>query len=214
MDEYHWYKELNDRTLRYGATPLDHNRVIAITASPAYLKTYDGQLAALVAANLLGRMTPAVVLAFDDVELHPALPWPGATLHSLSLSGMAAANPFGRYDARAAEPEDFRFHLGPDGSEHVVHGSGWNSYFGPAPSPLKLEASNGIGAALSVWYWRRRTCSGRASASSAWRRSAMRGIGPRRSRKMPHQLLSAKGWVTCLQWGSAPSAQRHSIFWL
>src|SRR4051794_22247039 len=77
MDKQHWYDQRDDRTLRYGARRLDHSRWIAVSATPEHLRRYDGQVAAIVAANLLSRMTPSVAISFPDVELHPALPWRG-----------------------------------------------------------------------------------------------------------------------------------------
>lgn len=62
-----------------------------------------------------------------------------------------ATNPFGTYGARPLAVGDSRFHLGQDGHEAIVHGSGWNAYIGPAPSPLPpIKADVGIGAALAV----------------------------------------------------------------
>jgi len=151
MDQQEFYDQLNDRMSRYGASPLDPNRVIAITASPDYLATYDGQVAALVASNLLGRLSPSVQISFSDVPIHPHLPWVDRSLIAHTLEAMVEANPFGRYRAQRLAASDFRFHLGPDGHSTVVHGSGWNAYIGPGPSPLPAIAPEvGVGAALAV----------------------------------------------------------------
>lgn len=151
MDKQQFYDQLNDRTHRYGASPLDQTRVITITAAPAYLASYDGQVAALVACNLLGRLSPTVQIGFSDVAIHSRLPWAGGSLVGRSLDGMRAADPFGDYGARPVAAGDFRFHLGPDGHHTVVHGFGWNAYVGPGPSPLPLATSDvGVGAALAV----------------------------------------------------------------
>lgn len=151
MDQKQFYELLNDRMRRYGATPLDPTRVITITASPVYLASYDGQVAALVACNLLGRLSPSVQIDFPDLAMHPRLPWTGRSLVSYALEGMAAANPFGNYGARALATGDYRFHLGPNGHETIVHGSGWNAYIGPASSSLPPITSDvGTGAALAV----------------------------------------------------------------
>jgi len=151
MDQQQFYERLNDRMCRYGASPLDPKQAIAITASPDYLDSYDGQVAALVACNLLGRLSPSVQIGFADVPIHSRLPWAGSSLVTHALTGMRAANPFGDYGVHPLAAGDFRFHLGPDGHEMNVHGSGWNAYVGPDPSflpPIKSEV--GIGAALAV----------------------------------------------------------------
>lgn len=151
MDQGHFYDQLNDRMRRYGASPLDSAQPIAITASPEYLATYDGQVAALVACNLLGRLSPSVHIAFADRLLHCNLPWTGRSLVEQARSAMFAANPFGVYSVRNLRASDHRFHLGPTGADALVHGTGWNAYIGSSPSPLAAtEAATGIGAALAV----------------------------------------------------------------
>ncbi len=151
MDQQQFYDRLNDRMRRYGASPLDPTQVITITALPDYLASYDGQVAALVACNLLGRLSPSVQIGYADIPIHPRLPWAGSSLVRYALEGMTAADPFGNYGARPLAAGDFRFHLGPDGHETIVHGCGWNAYIGPAPSPLPpIKSDVGTGAALAV----------------------------------------------------------------
>ncbi|WP_186002864.1 ThiF family adenylyltransferase [Mycobacterium sp. KBS0706] len=151
MDQQQFYDQLNDRMRRYGASPLDPTQVITITASPDYLASYDGQVAALVACNLIGRLSPSVQIGFPDIAIHPRLPWAGRSLVGHALDAMRAADPFGSYGARVLAGGDFRFHLGPDGHDAVVHGSGWNAYIGQRPSPLPLVTSDvGVGAAQAV----------------------------------------------------------------
>jgi hypothetical protein len=151
MDQQQFYDRLNDRLRRYGASPLDPTQVIVITASPDYLASYDGQVAALVACNLLGRLSPSVQIGFSDVAIYPRLPWAGRSLIGHALNGMRAADPFGSYGTRQLAAGDFRFHLGPDGSDTIVHGSAWNAYIGPGPSPLsQVTLDIGVGAALAV----------------------------------------------------------------
>jgi hypothetical protein len=151
MDQQQFYGQLNDRMRRYGASPLDPTQIITITASPDFLASYDGQVAALVACNLLGRLSPSVLIGFPDIAIHPGLPWAGHSLTRHALAGMRAADPFGNYATRPVAAGDFRFHLGPDGHDSVVHGSGWNAYIGHGRSPLPLVAPDiGVGAALAV----------------------------------------------------------------
>lgn len=150
MDQKQFYDRLNDRMRRYGASPLNPTQIITITASPDYLASYDGQIAALVSCNLLGRLSPSVKIGYTDIPIHHRLPWAGSSLVEHALKGMQAANPFGNYGSRPLAAGDFRFHLGPDGGT-IVHGSGWNAYIGPAPSPLlPIETDVGTGAALAV----------------------------------------------------------------
>jgi hypothetical protein len=151
MDQQQFYDRLNDRLRRYGATPLDPERIVTITASPNYLSSYDGQVAVIVACNLLGRLSPSVHIGFSDVPIHPRLPWAGSSLVEHALAGMKAANPYGNYGVHELASAEVSFHLGPDGNGSIVHGSGWNAYVGPAPSPLTPIGSDvGIGAALAV----------------------------------------------------------------
>ena len=151
MDKQHWYDGRDDRTLRYASRRLDHRRCIAITASPDALRCFDGQVAILTATNLLGRMTPSIALSFPDVPVHAALPWAGQSLHAVVLAELRAADPHGQFTIRPAASTDYAFHVGRDGAPSIVHGAGWNAYFGPAPSPL-LEADemNPFGAALAA----------------------------------------------------------------
>ena len=102
MNEEQWRRERDDRTLRYAQRRLDPQRWIAVTAPSAYVWRYDGQVALLTACNLLGRMSPSVVLAFPDKPVHPALPWSNYSLHELILAQMRAADPYGHFTVRKA----------------------------------------------------------------------------------------------------------------
>ena len=149
MDQQEWDKRWNDRTNRYAQRVLSSERTVAITADPSRLARYDTQTALLSAANLLGRMTPNVKLAFPDAPLHPKLPWRGS-LHEFILPGMKRAYPHGRFVADELSADDFQFHCGRAG-EYAIDGSGWNAYCGPGPSPLPDEMDgNPFGACLAV----------------------------------------------------------------
>jgi hypothetical protein len=151
VDQSEWLKRWNDRSLRYAQRCLDPARPIAITCDSDRLARFDTQYALLSAANLLGRMTPNVILAFDDVPMHAALPWSGTSLHAHSLTGMRAANPFGNYRARDLSAPDFRIHIGRGHEGFVIDGTGWNAYVGSGPSPLPNQRDgNGFGVALAV----------------------------------------------------------------
>lgn len=147
-DEF--YSMRNDRSLRYAGRVLDPSRPIAITGSPEYLATRDGQTAAVVLANLLGRMTPNLFLSFADVPLHPGISAHGKSLHGFILNLLAAADPYGSFAVRSARAEDYTFHLGRDGHEWIVHGCGWNAYVGPSPSPLPEHEGNAFGAGFAA----------------------------------------------------------------
>lgn len=151
MDKQRWYDGRDDRTLRYAERRLDHARWISVTGSPDYLASFDGQVAALVACNLLGRMTPTIVLGFEDVRVHPALPWAEQSLHAVLLRQMRSADPFGSFTVRPTQAADFRLHLGRAGDGLLVHGAGWNAWVGRQASPLDAPSEpNGFGAALAV----------------------------------------------------------------
>lgn len=152
MNEALWRDERDDRTLRYAGRRLNPKRRISLTASPSHVKRYDCQVALLTAANLLGRMTPSIVLSFEDAPLHSALPWKGRSLHDVILAQMRAADPYGRYAVSSVDPSDYRMHFGPTNSDStVIHGSGWNTYVGPSPSPLpEDDDTNPFGPAFSA----------------------------------------------------------------
>ena len=151
MNEAMWRAERNSRSLRYAQRVLDPNRWVLLRADPGYASRYDGQVAILVAANLLGRMTPALALDIPAVPIVDRLPWGGADLRSLVLELLAAADPFGAFECRPAQDGDYIVHLGRSGAPAIVHGSGWNLYAGPGPSPLPdSKSANPIGPAMAA----------------------------------------------------------------
>jgi hypothetical protein len=151
MNETAWRAERDSRSLRYAGRVLDPDRPVLLRADPAYAARYDGQVAILVAANLFGRMTPALALDVPAVPIMEPLPWAGADLHVSVLEQLFAADPFGKFACRAARDDDYIVHLGRAGAPTIVHGSGWNLYAGPAPSPLADSvAANPIGPAMAV----------------------------------------------------------------
>jgi len=70
-----WYRERNDRTLRYAGRVLQTGPPDSREGGRKVRQRYDGQVAALVATNLLARMTPALTLDIPDTEMVPPLPW-------------------------------------------------------------------------------------------------------------------------------------------
>lgn len=147
-----FYQMRNDRSMRYAGRVLAPEKTIAITVELEFLNSPAGQAATMVAANLLARMTPSVILAFPDTDM---LLFPGrekaSSLHTHCLDEMFGADPHGNFEVREFRSGDYRLHLGKSGSPYVVHGSGWNSYVGPSPSPLPDSHSGNIfGATFAV----------------------------------------------------------------
>lgn len=68
------------RSLRYSGRCLNQTRWILVTGDAVYLESYEGQVAALVACNMLSRMTPSVAVALPSVPIVAALPWEGQPL--------------------------------------------------------------------------------------------------------------------------------------
>lgn len=151
MNEQQWYSERDDRTLRYARRVLPPNRWILLCAEATYAERYDGQVAILTAANLLGRMTPAVAIDIPDVRIVAPLPWAGQKLQDFILAQLYAADPFGRFECRAYRSSDYVLRLGLSGVGEVAHGTGWNAYIGPTPSPLAVVNDlNPIGPAFAA----------------------------------------------------------------
>jgi len=151
MKEGEWRTKRDSRSLRYAGRVLDPDRWVVLRADPAYASRYDGQVAILVAANLFGRMSPAVALDIPAVPVVEPLPWAGADLRSFVMDKLNAADPFGKFTYRGATDGDNLVHLGRTGASSVVHGSGWNLYAGPAPSPLvDDDTANPIGPAMAA----------------------------------------------------------------
>jgi hypothetical protein len=130
---------------------LDPERWILLRTDAAHAARYDGQVAVLTAANLLARMTPAVALDIPRVPIVAPLPWAGHDLRDYVLGMMLKADPYGKFVCRPTYEDDYPIQLAPDGAPVVAHGSGWNIYLGPAPSPLAgAIAPNPIGPAMAA----------------------------------------------------------------
>lgn len=149
--EQEWRKERDDRSLRYAGRVFDRNRWIVVSVELDYASRYDGQVAILTAANLLGRMTPSVALDVPSVPLVAPLPFAGADLPEILRDRLYRADPYGNFCFRQPEKEDYVIYFGRAGFSNLVHGSGWNFYLGPGPSPLMNdETINPIGPALAA----------------------------------------------------------------
>jgi hypothetical protein len=146
-----WHHERNDRSLRYAGRVLPPDHPIHLKLSEEYGRRYDGQIAAIVAINLLARMTPSIALSVPDVDVVPSLPWAGMKLQRLLLEIAFAADPFGQFEPRELRNGDYALFFGRESSPATVHGSGWNAFIGRSASPVPDSAQiNPIGPALAV----------------------------------------------------------------
>lgn len=146
-----WYKLRNDRQLRYAGRVLAANRPITISVDPVYAATYAGQVCTLVGANLLARMTPALVLDIPDVMIVDPLPWLGAGLRQTVLSTIQNADPHASFEMRPARDNDYSLHLGRGPAENTVHGSGWYAFVGAGRSVVPdSSGGNPIGPSFAA----------------------------------------------------------------
>ena len=151
MTEEAWRAQRDSRSIRYAGRVLDTSRPVLVRADAEYAARYDGQVAILTAANLLGRMTPSVALDIPSVPMAAPLPWAGDNLPRYLLDRLFGADPYGRFEIRGERHGDYVVHLGRTGAAAVVHGTGWNLYAGPAPSPLPFDdTTNPIGPAIAA----------------------------------------------------------------
>jgi molybdopterin/thiamine biosynthesis adenylyltransferase len=107
-----------------------------LKVQPEFGARYDGQVATIVAANLLARMTPALAFDVTDTELVPPLPWAGMKLKNVVQEVAFGADSGGHFEMREGREGDYPLFLGRGRSRATVHGSGWNAFIGPMASPL------------------------------------------------------------------------------
>ena len=152
MNQQEYRQRLLDRESRYpGQRPLPDDIPVHIRVDPEYSATYAGQVAAITAASLFGRMSNMVTVAVEPQSVHPSLPWAGATLDKVVMQTLKEADPYGCYERGPAQAGDFPLVIGLTGDGLVVHGSGWGAYCGTDPSPLSLsDEPNPFGAAFAV----------------------------------------------------------------
>ena len=152
MQEQQYDQRWSDRSARYpDSTPLPAGVTVHITVDPAYAKTYAGQVAAVTAASILGRMAKSVATQVPPEPVSHLLPWKGETLNEAISQTLADTHQYGQYVSREAEQGDLRVFIGPDGEGIVVHGIGWDAYSGTGSSPLESQDDqNPFGAAFAA----------------------------------------------------------------
>ena len=188
MREADWRNERDSRSIRYAGRVLDPDRWIVLSAAREYATRYDGQVAIQTAANLLGRMSPAIGLDIPEVSIAPPLAESEEPLTEYLIRSMYEADPYGRFARRQYRNGDYVIRLGRSGANHVVHGSGWSAYLGPSPSPLIDDNSiNPIGPAMAAII----------AASEAFRMDL--------AEPFPRTL------VNCLNWELGIENQSHEV---
>ena len=152
MNQREYQRRLLERETRYpGWKPLLADRPVHIHVDPGYAATYAGQVAAITAASLFGRMSASVSIDVNSTPVLAPLPWVGEQLDGVVMRTLKAADPYGCYEQRPAQADDLRLVLGPHGDGLVIHGSGWGAYCGREPSPVpQSDELNPFGAAFAV----------------------------------------------------------------
>ena len=152
MNKSDFQKRWWDRSLRYpGSYPLPQSRPVHLCVDPEYASTFAGQIAAVTAAGLFGRMTESVAVDVPSLGMLPSLPWAGRTLDETVMRTLAEANLYGHHEQRPAGSDDLRLVIGPCGDGLVVHGTGWGAFRGTGRSPLvQSNDPNPFGAAFAV----------------------------------------------------------------
>ena len=152
MNEQKFAQRWTERESRYpGWHPLPTDRPVHIHVDPEYAGTYAGQIAAITAASLFGRMSRSVAVAVPPLQVLAPLPWTSSKLDEIVMRTLEDTHQYGIYERRSAQQEDLRLVVGPVGDGLIVHGDGWGAYCGTEPSPImQSDESNPFGAAFAV----------------------------------------------------------------
>ena len=152
MNELEFEQRWSDRESRYpGWSPLPTDRPIHIQVDREYAGTYAGQVAAITAASLFGRMSKSVAVDVPSLHVLAPLPWTNSKLDEIVVRTLEEAHRYGAYERRSAQQRDLRVVVGPSGDGLMVHGCGWNAYCGPESSPIApSDEPNPFGAAFAV----------------------------------------------------------------
>ena len=137
MNEQEFDRRWSNRSERYIGSPIiSEDLSIHIRVDSGYAETYAGQVAAITAASLFGRMFKCVAMDVPSLPIVDPLPWAGTKLDEHMVRTLHESHMFGQYESRAAHEDDLRLVIGPEGDGLVIHGSGWGAYRGTEPSPL------------------------------------------------------------------------------
>lgn len=152
MNESEFHRRWTDRSERYpGASATGADLPIHIHVDPDYATTYSGQVAAITAANLFGRMSRRVAIEAPALPIVAPLPWHRQRLDDFMMQILRRAHKYGEYVQRPAKDSDLRLVVGLDGDGLVIHGCGWGAYRGSGPSPFtQSDELNPFGAAFAV----------------------------------------------------------------
>lgn len=152
MNQRDFHRRWSDRAVRYpGAQLFPEDRAVHIHIDSDYADTYAGQVAAITAASLFGRMSRSVAFDAPLLRVLNPLPWEGKALADVIMETLQDTHPFGQYEERPARSEDLRLVIGSTGQGLVVHGSGWRAYRGTGRSPLRdSDEINPYGAAFAA----------------------------------------------------------------
>ena len=94
MNQREYQRRLLERETRYpGWKLLLADRPVHIHVDPGYAATYAGQVAAITAASLFGRMSASVSVDVDSTPVLALLPWVGEQLDGVVMRTLKAATP-------------------------------------------------------------------------------------------------------------------------
>jgi hypothetical protein len=112
-NEEEFYRLRDDRTNLYSGVGGDyHAKAVRVTAHPAVLRTFSGQVLLVVSVNLLARWCRRVVVAVEDCPVHSQLGSAGLLLGYV-LASMRDADPFGEFTVAGDERHcDLHLHIG------------------------------------------------------------------------------------------------------
>lgn len=152
MNQQEYQRRLLERESRYpGWQVLAPNRVVHIHVDCEYARSYAGQVAAITAASIVGRMSQSVSIDVPSLPVLAPLPWASARLDEVVMQTLKAADRYGNHQQRPAQSKDLRLVVGASGDGILIHGCGWGAYYGNESSPIEhSDEPNPFGAAFAV----------------------------------------------------------------